>query len=152
MCILMSCFCPKHNVSTRELCVMTLKDDAKFKRKLTCYLKNDITNSVNFHASSWKSETLHFDRVLLSKGYKVLDEKVQKCYLLWHWRVIQTLRKKLTFCLKNDMRNVVIFNSSSGKSKSLHFDGIFLSKVCNVWALKIQASCVVKWLKVSNMT
>ena len=33
------------------------------------------------------------------------------------------------------------FNLSGGK---LHFDGIFLSNTCNVWAKIIQASCVVK--------
>ena len=60
---------------------MTLKDDAKFKGKLICGLKNDIRNLVNFHASSRKSENLHFDRILLSKAYKDLDEKVQKSYV-----------------------------------------------------------------------
>ena len=40
--------------------------------------------------------------------------------------------EKLTFCLKKGMRNLINFNSSSGKSENLHFDGIFLSKVCNV--------------------
>ena len=39
---------------------------------------------------------------------------------------------KLTRGLKNDMRNLVNFNSSSGKSENLHFDGLLLSKVCNV--------------------
>ena len=39
--------------------------------------------------------------------------------------------EKLTFCLKNDMRNLMSFNSSSGKSENLHFEGIFLSKECN---------------------
>ena len=52
---------------------MTLKSDAKFKRKLTCGLKNDIINLINFHASSQKSENLHFDWRLLSKAYKDLD-------------------------------------------------------------------------------
>ena len=37
--------------------------------------------------------------------------------------------EKLTFCLKNDMNNLVNFNSSSGKSENLY--GIFLSKGCN---------------------
>ena len=55
---------------------MTLKGDAKFKGKMTRGFKNDIRNLVNFHASSWKSENLHFDGFLLSKAYKVLDEKV----------------------------------------------------------------------------
>ena len=40
--------------------------------------------------------------------------------------------EKLTFCLKNDMRNLMNFNSSIGKSENVYFDGIFLSKVCNV--------------------
>ena len=59
---------------------MTLKGDAKFKRKLTCGLKNDIKNLLNFQASSRKSQNLHFDRMLLSKAYKYLDEKIQKSY------------------------------------------------------------------------
>ena len=41
-------------------------------------------------------------------------------------------KEKLTFCLKNDMRNLMNFNFSSEKSENLHFDGIFFSKVCNV--------------------
>ena len=57
---------------------MTLKSDAKFKGKLTCGLKNDIMNLANFHASRRKSENLHFDRILLSKAYKDLNEKIQK--------------------------------------------------------------------------
>ena len=60
---------------------MTLKGDAKFKGKLTCVTKNYIRNLVNFHASSRKSENLHFDGLILSKAYKVLDEKVQKSYV-----------------------------------------------------------------------
>ena len=40
--------------------------------------------------------------------------------------------EKLTFCLKNDMRNFVNFNGSSERVKELNFDGILLSKVCNV--------------------
>ena len=40
--------------------------------------------------------------------------------------------EKLTFCLKNNINNLVNFNSSSGKSENVHFDGIFLPKVCTV--------------------
>ena len=61
---------------------MTLKGDAMFKEKLTGGLKNDIRNLINFRASSRKSENLHFDRLVLSKTYKVLNEKVQKSYVL----------------------------------------------------------------------
>ena len=60
---------------------MTRKGDAIFKEKLTGDLKNDIRNLINFHGSSRKSENLHFDWLLLSKGYKFLDEKVRECYV-----------------------------------------------------------------------
>ena len=60
---------------------MTLKGDAIFKEKMTGGLKNDIRNLINFHVRSCKSENLHFDGLVLSKAYKVLDEKVQKSYV-----------------------------------------------------------------------
>ena len=51
------------------------------------------TNLVKFHLSSQKSKILHFNGLLLSKSYKVSAKKVQKSYLSWHWRVIQSLKK-----------------------------------------------------------
>ena len=63
---------------------MTLKGDAKFKKKVTRGLKNDINNLVNFHASSRKSKILNINGLLLSEAYKVSGEKVQKSYVLWH--------------------------------------------------------------------
>ena len=44
----------------------------------------------------------------------------------------RNFEEKLTFDLKNDMRNLVNFNLSIEKSENLHFDGLLLSKVCNV--------------------
>ena len=60
--------------------------------------------------------------------------------------------EKLTFCLKNCMRNLVNFNASSGKSENLHFDRLLLSKVFNVCTKKIQRNCAVKNDIVSKMT
>ena len=60
---------------------MTLKGDAIFKEELTGGLKNDVRNLVNFYASNGKSANLHFDRLVLSKEYKVLDEQVQKSFV-----------------------------------------------------------------------
>ena len=60
---------------------MTPKGDVIFKEKLTGRLKKNMRNLVNFHASSRKSENLHFDGLILSKAYKVLDEKVRKRYV-----------------------------------------------------------------------
>ena len=65
---------------SQELCVITLKGDVQFKGKMTCGLKNDLENLLNFHASSQKSGNLLFDGLPLSKSYKDLDKKVQKSY------------------------------------------------------------------------
>ena len=37
--------------------------------------------------------------------------------------------EKLTFGSKTDMRNLVNFNASTGKSENVHFDVLILSKV-----------------------
>ena len=37
--------------------------------------------------------------------------------------------EKLTFCLEDDVRNLVNFKVNSG---NLHFDDILLQKLCNV--------------------
>ena len=81
-CRLTGSFCPKHILFQIE----------NFRGKLTCGLKNDIRNLVDFHASGRKSENLHFDRILLSKTCKDLDEKVQKSYISRHWRFMQSLK------------------------------------------------------------
>ena len=39
------------------------------------------------------------------------------------------LQEKLTFGSKNDMRTLLNFDASSGKSDNLHFDVLLLSKV-----------------------
>ena len=40
---------------TGELCVMTMKNDAKFEKELTCQFKIDMRNLTNFDPSTEKS-------------------------------------------------------------------------------------------------
>ena len=83
---------------------MTLKDDAKFKGKLK--LKKKFSNT-------------HFDRLLLSKAYKDLDEKVQKSYVSWHWRVMQSLKYeqrqvwKFALCCPTFVKSVLCLSPKS---------------------------------------
>ena len=51
---------------------------------------------------------------------------------------MESLKKKLTLDSKNDMRNLVNFNLSSGKSENLHFDVLLLSIAYKVSAEKVQ--------------
>ena len=41
---------------TGELCVMTMKNDAKFEEELTCHFKIDLRNLTNFDSSTQKSQ------------------------------------------------------------------------------------------------
>ena len=95
---------------------MTLKIDAKFAEKLTAGSKHLMRNLVNFNASSGKSQNLHFDVVSrLSIAYKVSLITLKKD---------PNFEKKLIFCLKNEMMNLVNFNANGGKPGNLHFVGL----------------------------
>ena len=39
-----------------ELCVMTMKNNAKFEEELTCHFKTDMRNLTNFDSSTRKSK------------------------------------------------------------------------------------------------
>ena len=41
---------------TEELCVMTMKNDAKFEEELTCQFKIDMRNLTNFDPSTRKPQ------------------------------------------------------------------------------------------------
>ena len=41
-----------------ELCVMTMKNNAKFEDELTCHFKADMRSLANSHLSTWKSKKI----------------------------------------------------------------------------------------------
>ena len=41
---------------TGELCIMTMKNDAKFEKEFTCQYKIDMRNLTNFDLSTQKSQ------------------------------------------------------------------------------------------------
>ena len=43
---------------TEELCVMTIKNNAKFEEELTCRFKTAMMNLTNFDSSTWKSKKI----------------------------------------------------------------------------------------------
>ena len=54
----------------RELCVMIMKNDAKFEIELTCQFKIDMRHLTNFHSSARKCQKLHLNGMTLTKVYK----------------------------------------------------------------------------------
>ena len=41
-----------------ELCVMTMKNNAKFEEELTCHFKTDMRNLTNFDSSTRESKKI----------------------------------------------------------------------------------------------
>ena len=50
------CMGLKFTEETEELCVMTMKNNARFKDELTCHFKINRRNSTNFDSSTQKSQ------------------------------------------------------------------------------------------------
>ena len=106
---------------------MALKSDAKFKEKLTCDFKFDISNLVNFHPISQNS-----NRLFLSKVYEVWAKKYRG--VISHdteqwWKIWKTLT------LRFQKWHVELGELSSlehPKVWKLYIDGLFLSKAYTV--------------------
>ena len=81
-----------------------------------------------FDCSGEISPNWYFDRLLLLKVYKISANKVQRSYVLWYWRVMETLKKSrmLIQALKS--------------LQNLNFDCSLSCKVYNVWPKKVQGS------------
>ena len=58
-----------------------------------------------------------------------------------------TIEEKLTLGSKNDIRTLVNFNASSGKSENLHFNVLLLSTAYKVSATKVQKNYTNMTLK-----
>ena len=138
--------------STEELCLITLKSDAKFEEKLTLGSKNDMRNLVNFNVSSGKSENLHFDVLFLSIAYKVWAKKVQKNYLSWHWKEIQTLKKNWLFVWKMTWGIWWTLTRAVESLKICTLMGYFCRKYVMFELKNTEELCREKWLMVSKMT
>ena len=81
--------------STEELCIMTMKNDAKFEEELTFWVISKLTWGI-WWILTWALESLknfHFNVLLLNKIYIVWAKKVQRSYLSRNWKGIQNLER-----------------------------------------------------------
>ena len=108
---------------------------------------------VNFHASSRKSENLHFHGLLLSKAYKHSDESREDLPVSWHWRLMQSFTKNWLLAPKMTVRNLVNFIASSDKSGNLHFYVVLLLSIAyKVLAKKVQKNYLSShWKKIQTL-
>ena len=77
---------------TEELCVMTMKNNAKFEEELTCSKLAWRIWRILIRALK-NLKNLHFNGLLLIKGYNVWAKKVHRGYVSWQWRLMQNLKE-----------------------------------------------------------
>ena len=109
--------------STEELCVITLKNKAKFEKELICTLKNNMRNWVNFNSTL---EILKICTLMGSFWAKYIMFELKK--ITEELCVMTLFKEKLTVGSKNDIRNLINFHASNRKSENVHFDGLVFSK------------------------
>ena len=78
---------------TEELCIVTMKNDAKFEEELTGCFKIDTIIWQILTGALKCLKILHFNSLLLTKVYNVWAKKVQKSFVWWHWRLMQNLKE-----------------------------------------------------------
>ena len=66
---------------TEELCVTTMRNDAKCEDKLTCQLKIDMRNLTNFDPNTQNLKRAYSNGLLLTKEYNFLTRKIQRSYV-----------------------------------------------------------------------
>ena len=126
---------------------MTLKGNTKFKRKLTHNLKNDVKYWFSCKQSKiWKFAywCAPFDQSIWRFRWKST-----KVLCLMTMKSDGKFEEKLTFCLKDDVRNLVNFKVNSG---NLHFVIYFCRNYVMFELKNTEELCCEKWLMVSKMT
>ena len=126
---------------------MTLKWDAKLKKKNLWFRIEEIGEFSPNHSKVWK---FLFNGIFLFKVYNVWATKIQRSYFSWHWTEMQKWHEELD---ELSLEHLQVWK----------FDGLFLSKAYNVstrkfyrnyvsWHWRMMQNLKKKWLLVPKMT
>ena len=81
-----------------------------------------------------KSKHWDFDGILLSKEENVWAWNLRGSFVSWQWRMIQNLKRNWLVSLKLTWGIWWILTWALENLKNLHFNGMLLNKLYNVWA------------------
>ena len=127
---------------TGEICVMTMKRDAKFEKELTCkfkigmrnLLKIGMRNLLNFDQSTQKISKIYTLMDCFWPKYIMFELKKYKRVMFDGTEDWCKFEGKLTCSSKNYMTNLANFYQSTQKSQNWNFQGIFFfPNLENVW-------------------
>ena len=107
---------------------MTLKSDAKFKEKLTCGFKYDMSTLVHILTQPLKSPKILLWWDILSKVYEIWAKKIERSFLSWHWIVRQNL-----------INPILRFQNLHEELDELSLEHPKVWKIVHWWALFVQS-------------
>ena len=107
--------------STEELCVMTMKSDAKSEVELTCQFKVGMRNLMNCDPSTWKSQKLSFSCAPFEKSIYCLSLKSTEELSFMKLKRDTKFVEESTCCFQIGITNLTKFDSSTRKSQKFSF-------------------------------
>ena len=145
ICTLMGCFWPKYIMfelkKYRRVMFDGTEDWCKIWRKTDLYFLKWHEEFGKFSPEHVrKSKNWVFSWVLLSKVKNVWVWNLQGCYVSWEWREMQNLKKNWLVNSKLIWVTWWILSRALENLKSLHFNGLLLTIVYNVWSKKVKKS------------
>ena len=121
---------------------MAMKNDAKFEEELTCYFKIYNREFNKFWPKHLKFSNIFTLMSSFWARYILFELKKYRVVIFHELKSDAKFEEKITYGLKNNMRNLANLYQSTWKFQNWDFDGILLSQVENVWAQNLQRSYV----------
>ena len=91
---LMGWFYPKWNLYRLKIYRELMCHDNEERWMIDLSVENWHKEFAEFWPpSTQKSQTLHFNGLLLTKVYNAWAKKVQRSYVWWHWKLVQNLKE-----------------------------------------------------------
>ena len=91
-----------------------------------------------------KSKNWDFHGILLFKVENLWAQNLRESFVWWQWRMIQNLKRNWLVSSKLTWGIWRILTRALENLKNLHFNGLLLNKVYNVWAKKsIEELCLM---------
>ena len=140
--------------SSEQLCVMKMKNDAKFEEELNWLVISKLTWGIRWILTQAPEslKKIYFNVLLFSKVYIAWAKKVHRSYLSWNCRGIQNLGRNWLALSKLAQWIWQILTWGLESLKDFHFIGLLMSKLYIVLAKKVQWNNLSwNWREIQNL-
>ena len=94
----------------------------------SCFTNKHKKKLVNFFPAAKKDPNSTFYSLLLMKSKLLEPKNLQRSFILWHWRVMQSLGQNWILLSKSAPKQLINFYRAVEKSPNFKFDSFLLSE------------------------